>query len=143
MILERDNESLSTERVNEFADVLRTLVPYFDAAGITWKDEEQYDNFDRIADVLFRELVLHPLTYKSLGEEKSYQYDMPPYEATWGGLWVVDASSGSDLGPLVRVASRNTPMDVVQYLHGSAERSRPIADVRFKLKLRSHNQSPP
>lgn len=124
-----------TDLVNKLADILRFLVPYFDAVGITWKDNDQYDNYDRIADTLFREIVLHPLSYQEFGEERSYQYDMPPYGAPWGTLCVRDSRTGQDLGPFVRLTSVKSPFDAVKYLEAGEEKSRLLPDVTFRLEL--------
>ena len=131
-----DEVGLATKLVSGFAEALEKLIPYFDQAGIRWKDGEQYDNYDRIADVLFRELVMNPLTYELLGEERSYQYDMPPYEAPWGGVRVLDRQSGDDLGMLMRVTSITRPMDGVTYMRGFREERSEIETKMFELSLK-------
>lgn len=126
----------TTKLVAGFAEALRQLVPHFERAGINWKSGEQYDNYDRIAEILFRELVLNPLTYEIFGEEKSYQYDMPPYEAPWGGLRVIDGATSADLGQFVRIASMDAPMDAVTYLTDSREENARLNDSKFELAIR-------
>lgn len=137
MRLELKHKLEETGLVNKFADILRFLVPYFDEVGITWRDNEQYDNYDRIADILFREIVLHPLSYQKFGEERSYQYDMPPYGAPWGILCVVDSKTSQDLGPFVRLTSVRSPFDAVEYMEAGEVKWTLIDDVKFQLKSTS------
>ncbi len=130
-----NDNAYATTLSRGFAAALAGLIPQLDLAGIGWKAGDQYDEFDRIADTLFRELVLHPLTHEALGTGKSYQYDMPPYESSWGGLQIFNLKEGNS-GPLVRVASVGAPMDSFTYLSSGEEKTVSLTDAAVELVLK-------
>ena len=84
---------------------------------------------------MFHELVLRPLTYEVIGDERSYQYDMPPYQSSWGGLQVSNPRR-ADSGLLVRVTSVEAPMDSLTYISDDEERTVPLADAIVQLVLK-------
>ena len=57
-----------TDLVLNFADACRALVPAVDRAEVPWRDGEQYDNWDRIAEALFESLVTEPCAFQAAGE---------------------------------------------------------------------------
>ena len=57
-----------TDLVRNFAAACRALVPSLDRAAIPWRDSEQYDNWDRIAEPLFVSLVTEPCAFHAVGE---------------------------------------------------------------------------
>jgi hypothetical protein len=57
-----------TDLVRNFADACRALVPSLARAAVPWRDNEQYDNWDRIAEALFESLVTEPCAFHAVGE---------------------------------------------------------------------------
>jgi len=48
-----------TENVKNFHDSLLALIPVFENAKIEWKDEEQFDDFEGIAESLYKWFVAY------------------------------------------------------------------------------------
>lgn len=101
--------------------------------GIGWKEEDQYDNFDNIANTLFAEFVLHPLTNDVFGYDKSFRYDFSPFEADWGTLVVNDAKSAEKLGTFVRLSHGRHPFDIAIYMANGAMGSIAVSKASFLL----------
>ena len=57
-----------TDLMLNFADACRALVPTMDRAGVPWRDGEQYDNWDRVAEALFESLVAEPCAFQAVRE---------------------------------------------------------------------------
>ena len=57
-----------TVLVRNFAEACRLLVPHLDRALVPWRDADQYDNWDRIAEALFCSLVLEPCAFRAVQE---------------------------------------------------------------------------
>lgn len=57
-----------TDLVLNFAEACRSLVPALDRADVPWRDGEQYDNWDRVAEALFESLVTEPCAFQAVGE---------------------------------------------------------------------------
>jgi len=60
-----------TDLMLNFAAACRALVPSLDRAGVPWHAEEQYDNWDRVAEALFESLVTEPCAFQAVGEPGS------------------------------------------------------------------------
>jgi hypothetical protein len=57
-----------TDLVLNFAAACRALVPNLERAAVPWRDDDQYDNWDRIAEPLFVSLVAEPCAFHAVGE---------------------------------------------------------------------------
>lgn len=57
-----------TDLILNFAEACRALVPAFDRAGVPWRDGQQYDNWDRVVEPLFKSLVTEPCEFQAVGE---------------------------------------------------------------------------
>jgi hypothetical protein len=55
-----------TALVQNFADACRALIPSMETVDVAWKDAEQYDGWDRVAEALFETLVLEPCRYQAI-----------------------------------------------------------------------------
>jgi hypothetical protein len=95
-----------TELVWNFAAACRALVPSLDRAAVAWRDSEQYDNWDRIAEPLFESLVIEPCAFHAVGEVglekmRTARYGFAPAEDSnaWVALgvahpaWLINLSS--------------------------------------------------
>ena len=58
-----------TYLVRNFARACRAIVRSLDAARVPWRDGQQYDDFDRIAEALFEGIVVRPCLFQAVGEE--------------------------------------------------------------------------
>lgn len=104
-----------TELVMNFADACRALVLSMDRAAVPWRDGEQYDNWDRVADALFETLVTEPCAFQAVGEagfpklhiaRHGFASD-PSYNA-----WV--AMEGDSAARVIALSSVSKPFDHVQ-----------------------------
>lgn len=66
------------ELLNVFRDALLAIVPVVERAMMGWRDEEAYDDWDAIADVLYEQLVVASVRW-SLAETDHAAFKMPPY----------------------------------------------------------------
>ena len=104
-----------TDLILNFADAYRALVPMLDRAGVPWRDEEQYDNCDRVAEALFESLVMEPCAFQAVGEAglaklRVARYGFTP--DTNGNAWV--ALEGDRPARVISLSSLKTPFDHVQ-----------------------------
>jgi hypothetical protein len=70
------------ELVLNFAEACRALVPYLGRAVVPRRDQQQYDNWDRIAQALFESLVTDPCAFQAGGRGRRQQPKSCP-------LWVL------------------------------------------------------
>ena len=68
-----------TDLVLNFASACRSLVPALERADVPWRDETQWDNWDRIAEPLFESLVIEQCLYAAVGEMKLHTLTVPRY----------------------------------------------------------------
>lgn len=123
----------ATVYVELFSQALRVLIPFMEQVGIGWKEIDQYDNFDHIADALFAELVLHPLTNDVYGYDRSFKYDFAPYSASWGEIVVNDRRNSKKSGRFVRLSENELPFDTAVYISDQNMVSIPLSDAFFSL----------
>jgi hypothetical protein len=65
-----DKSSTSVNQLTHiFHDAILALVPAMDKAGITWKNEQAYDDWDEICSVLYKNILLNAIIF-SFGEFK-------------------------------------------------------------------------
>lgn len=103
-----------TELVLNFAEACRALVPSMDRAGVPWRDAEQYDNWDRIAEPLFESLVTEPCAFQAVGEAglnklRPLRYGFLP--ASDCNAWI--AMQGNPSARLISLLSVASPFDHV------------------------------
>lgn len=67
-----------SELLNVFRDALLAIVPVVERTMMAWRDEEAYDDWDAIADVLYEQLVVASVRW-SLAEADHAALRMPPY----------------------------------------------------------------
>jgi len=122
----------ATDYVEIFSAALTTLRPLMDKVGLKWRDHEQYDNYDSLADTMFSEFILHPLTNDYFGFDRSYRYDMPPYRSVWGAL-LVYSSKDQLLGNFVRLSAGHGEFNEVIYNNGLKEEPIELGKCRLFL----------
>ena len=104
-----------TDLMPNFADACRALVPSLDRAVVPWRDGEQYDNWDRVADALFESLVTEPCAFQALGEAglaklRTARHGFEPDPKC--NAWV--AIQGNGAARVIALSSVTTPFDHVQ-----------------------------
>jgi hypothetical protein len=67
-----------TELLVIFRTALLTLIPILERANIPWREPYSYDEWDEIADVLFRNIVVRSIQY-SMNQEKKH-FEIPRYD---------------------------------------------------------------
>lgn len=98
-----------------FAEACRAVVPALDRAGVPWRDGEQYDNWDRVAEALFESLVTEPCVFQAVGEAglaklRAARYGFAP-DANCNA-WV--AVQGDPPTQVINLSSLTSPFDHVQ-----------------------------
>ncbi|MFH2050320.1 MAG: hypothetical protein ABIJ12_12835 [bacterium] len=83
MNLEQGNLKISiSELINIFRGSMISLIPWFEKLKIPWKDLDAYDDYDEIAEVLFKNMVaLNLITEDDLdcSELPRYDFDYKDY----------------------------------------------------------------
>jgi hypothetical protein len=85
--------------LDNFHGALVALVPYFEAAEVTWNDGEAYDEFDRVAEVLYESLVASAIRGESEPVSAVPRYGFEPEADARKVVWV------ESNGTLLSVAS--------------------------------------
>jgi hypothetical protein len=103
-----------TPHFQSFCFALQSLVPAFDRAGIPWRDEDQYDDFDDIAQAAFKSFVLR-VAEESSGRSDAVEvkYDLGPYTGNEAFHFEVLGSDGNRIGRFSRYVSRDGFFDCV------------------------------
>jgi hypothetical protein len=129
------HELTVTQLVQNFAEACRALVPHMDRALVPWRDGQQFDNWDRIAEALFQSLVLEPCAFaaKSVTGDHTLhtaRYGFgPPYNPKDSAVYVID---GNRQTRLVRLTNDLQPFDTV--VHGlDAAATTPIENADFSF----------
>lgn len=110
--------STVTQLLGVFRRALCSLIPSVTDARIPWRDDEAYDDWDEIAEVLYRNIVVRTLQH---AEECGEGVELPPFDtviqcyADVDVIEVFNKSHNSD-GPLVFVglSTRDQPFDTVK-----------------------------
>jgi hypothetical protein len=103
-----------TDLVLNFAAACRALVPSLDRAGVPWRDEEQNDDWGRVAEPLFESLVLEPCAFQAVGEAGQSRllmarYGFQPDPAC--NAWIEVAGDAG--GRMIGLSSVSAPFDHV------------------------------
>jgi hypothetical protein len=124
-----------TDLVQNFAEACRTLVPSLDRAEVPWRDEAQYDNWDRIAVPLFETLVTEACAFAAVGETglsrlHVAQYGFVNAKPEWNAYIALD---GPTPKRFVGLSSKATPFDTVVFSEGGSEKMATLAlsNARF------------
>jgi hypothetical protein len=104
-----------TDLMLNFAHACRGLVPSLDRAVVPWRDGEQYDNWDRVADALFETLVTEPCAFQAVGEGglaklRTARYGFGSNPAC--NAWVAMQRNGG--ARVIALSSVTTPFDHVK-----------------------------
>src|SRR5262245_47287342 len=67
------------DAIENLRSALRALVPFVERAGIGWRREDAYDEWDEIVASVFKGLVHEPLRW-TLPESERERFDLPPYD---------------------------------------------------------------
>ncbi|MBB5727940.1 hypothetical protein [Sphingomonas prati] len=126
-----------TDLVRNFAKGCRGLVPTMDAALVPWSEEEQHDNWERVASVLFMTLVSEPCEYAAVGEDGlslistvPYGWDVPPVDCNA----YLAATAGHDVPMrVVRLSSSQQPFDQAIITSSSGTERISLSDASFKF----------
>lgn len=126
-----------TDLVRNFAEGCRRLAPVMDAALIPWSDDEQYDNWERVAEALFISLVSEPCEYAAVGEDQlqsiriePYGWDVPPKDCN-----AYLAALRGEEGPwrVIRLASVHGAFDHVLVTGSGRAESISLSEVSFEF----------
>jgi hypothetical protein len=104
-----------TDLLLNFADACRALVPSLDRAVVPWRDGDQYDNWDRVAEALFESLVTEPCAFQAVGGAglarlRTVRYGFAPDRKC--NAWV--ALRGNGAAQVIALSSVTSPFDHVK-----------------------------
>lgn len=110
-------DSSVTELVDTFRDALIALIPSMERCHIPWRDHEAYDDWDTIADTLFRTYVLNAISWGLPDPHKSI--NVLPWnsrKSSYRGLDWIEVLPISVCGEplaLIGFSTKDTPYDTV------------------------------
>lgn len=131
------------ELLRVFRTALRSLLPAMEAARIPWKDGETYDDWDEIAQVLYRNVVARSLQ-EACGGEVSLDELLPRYNMrlkTYAnrGVVLVSGARLNRVAVFVGLSSVDDPFDIVDCAYVDhvgnvvGEIRQPFRDVAFSF----------
>jgi hypothetical protein len=86
-----DNRKLSVKELIEiFHESLTAIIPWVEKIGMPWKEGEAYDEWDNIADALFRGIIENYM-FEEIGDYSLVCYDS--YINNYSGLCYIKAYS--------------------------------------------------
>jgi hypothetical protein len=99
-----------TDLVLNFSAACRALVPGLDYAQVPCRDDEHYDNFDRVFAALFETLVIEPCVFAAVGEAGQNTLSIARYGfsgalQTWNA-WV--ALQGAPVKRLIQLLDKRS-----------------------------------
>jgi hypothetical protein len=105
----------TTSLFSIFRDALLALIPVFEEAGIGWRDQDQYDQFDKIASALFDSIVLEPIRYKKdiFGSALEMRYGYGEYVSTNDFFFSVEDGERKTLGKFAEFGTKRNPFDII------------------------------
>lgn len=119
-----------TDLILNFAEACRALVPSLNRAEVLWGDGQQGNNWDRVAEALFRTLVSEPCAFHAVGEEGAAKLQILPYgfsPSSECNAWFTVEDGRPDR--MVDLASVGHPFDHVRC--GDPLRLVPLTSARF------------
>lgn len=118
-----------------FQRSLQVLVPLFEKAGILWKNEEQYDDFDDIAQALFSSFVLKNVeTYIPSAKAVNIKYDIGPFTGTDNEYFVVEVL-GEVVGRFCKYITAEDPFDSVEVYSNASKQKVIISSKQADFEL--------
>lgn len=130
-----------TDLVLNFVSACRSLVPALDRADVPWQDATQWDNWDRIAEPLFKSLVIEPCMYAAVGEMKLHtltvpRYGFEPYQPNYNAWITLEGTSNMRMGGL---STEKQPFDQVDLIDQNNRISIPFEGARFAFTYKDAN----
>lgn len=105
-----------TDLVRNFASACHALTPMLDKAGVPWRDEAKWDNWDRVSEPLFRSLVTEPCAFEAVGEANLGRLYIAGYdfEANPENNAYIAVEDEGRLLPMTGLLSVHEPFDYVR-----------------------------
>jgi hypothetical protein len=122
--------------VSNFAGACRSLVPALDIARVPWREGQQYDNWDRLEEVLFESLVSEPCVHEALAAGETVRFGRYGFDARdeeSNAQLVVHIDGESDGWRYVQLATVQQPFDAVRCVSNEKTRVFRIAYAQFRF----------
>lgn len=132
--------------IHIFRNSLVALIPYLEQAHIPWREPDSYDEWDEIAQVLYKNIVIQSIKW-SLSDHQVESLLVPDYGMSYENysmMSFVEVISGSPYMLFHRFTTTVDPLDTVMcrrvdtqgnLLKGEFEFV-PIAQTHFQLQYR-------
>ena len=130
--------------MTQFRAALLAVIPALENVKIPWREEEAYDEWDRVASALFHSIVLDPIA--SSDAPGAVAGHFPEYATTYDdysslALLVVEGAQRAGTDCVVRFSTVESPLDTVRCLVVASSAPQdfcqvPFEDCRFKIRLR-------
>lgn len=104
-----------TQLITIFRGALLAIIPWIEKAKIKWKEGEAYDDWDNIAESLYKNIVCSSLTGDVSSEYIIARYNFNYEDYSTMDFIEVQPKDNSDMKfVLVSFQSSSTPLDVVK-----------------------------
>ncbi len=98
-----------------FQGALISIIPWLEKAKIKWEDEEAYDDWDNIAESLFKNIVCSSLTGEILAEYKIAKYNFKNDDySTLNLIEVKNNDNPEKKFVFIAFQSNSSPMDSIK-----------------------------
>jgi len=104
--------STITELIGIFRESLEALIPAMEKARIPWREGEAYDDWDEIANTLFKSIVINSLAEELSGALHLSEYDVH-YEDYSKRSFLQVATDSGDRTAFVKFAMVDRPFDSI------------------------------
>jgi len=136
------------EGMRIYQSALRALLPAIEEAQIPWREPDNYDDWDDIAAVLFRSIILNAIAYTVEGHSYFPIADYGLVRDSYAKhSFLIRESAGEPLEVFVRLETETSPFDIAaftridQHLSCVGGKVRvPFATTKFAARMRSEHE---
>lgn len=118
--------------LENFRSALVALIPYLEAAEVSWRTGEAYDEFDSVAEALYDSLVASLIRRELEPPSVVPRYGFEPDADTHRVVWVEfeDAAAGA----FVDFSTFTEAFDTVTTVRDGRRQSLPLARAHFEVR---------
>ena len=123
--------------IETFQTCLLALIPHVEAVGLSWRDGEAYDDWERIELALFQSIVSTPVEFTP---SEGASQPLPRYQSTDDPAkcsLLFDEALGEAYA-FFTLEQTSTPFDTARFQPDEGEDvCKPIRDCQFRVRLRA------
>jgi len=115
LIMSENWKTSVTELLTILKGALLAIIPWLEKAKIKWKEDEAYDDWDNIAEALYKNIVCSSLTVEASRDYKIAKYDFNYDDySSINFIEVIDKDNSKKRFAFVAFQSNFSPLDSVK-----------------------------